>query len=565
MTTQITANNITAGTITSTQLLPGSLAPRISSISICDASYNILDDTAANTTGGYIQISGANFGSNSQIVIGTNNATSVTFVNTSTIRAQVGVAAAATYPVYVIDTDTGATAIKVNGLSTSSFPAWSTGATLTGQNSGNFFGINLSVSSDSNITYANTTALPAGTTLAANGYFSGTVSIGSTTTYNFTVDAKDAENQNAVRSFSMTVTVIPATKLWSWGNNNQGQLGLNNYTYKSSPTQIGTGVAWANTSIGQQHSAATKTDGTLWTWGRGAEGQLGLGTTIEYSSPKQVGTGTTWSSVVVNNTGTGFTAAIKTDGTLWLWGRNNYGRLGTTYGHKSSPAQVGALTTWSQVSLGHTHTAAVKTDGTLWTWGLDSYGALGLSVLSPYINSPTQVGTGTNWKSVSLGPSFMGAIKTDGTLWLCGYGVYGRLGLGDSTNKSSPVQLGTDTNWSMISCRYYATLATKTDGTLWAWGNGSRGQLGLNDGANRNSPVQVGTGTTWNKVSSGGHSLAIKTDGTLWAWGRQRLGALGLNNSGNYVYVSSPIQVGTETNWSTISAALYTSIAITTN
>ena len=114
-------------------------------------------------------------------------------------------------------------------------------------------------------------------------------------------------------------------------------------------------------------------------------------------------------------------------------------------------------------------------------------------------------------------------------------------------------QVGTDTTWGtdfkQISASY-GTLFIKTNGTLWSWGNNSHGQLGQNSPTNshRSSPTQVGTDTTWSDVSGSGfkRKIAIKTDGTLWSWGYNNFGTLGQNSR---VYLSSPTQVGTATNW----------------
>ena len=136
----------------------------------------------------------------------------------------------------------------------------------------------------------------------------------------------------------------------------------------------------------------------LWVWGFNAQGQLGDGTVINRSSPIQIGALTTWSQV---SAGGYHTATIKTDGTLWTWGYNNAGQLGTTNViSRSSPVQVGALTTWSQVSAGKYTTTCVKTDGTLWTWGSNSNGQLGDGTI---INrsSPVQIGALTKWSAVS--------------------------------------------------------------------------------------------------------------------------------------------------------------------
>jgi len=318
----------------------------------------------------------------------------------------------------------------------------------------------------------------------------------------------------------------------------------------------------------------------LWSWGENRQGQLGLGNTTNRSSPVQVGALTTWSSVEYNRGGE-HTLATKTDGTLWAWGRNNFGQLGlgnTT--DRSSPVQVGTLTTWSKVSCGKSITAAIKTDGTLWTWGRNGYGALGINA-SGDRSSPVQVGTLTTWSKIHATGSHMLAIKTDGTLWSWGSNTDGQLGHGNFTYRSSPVQVGRLTTWSKISGAggqyfmshppYYNYIngnsaAIKTDGTLWTWGySGNSGVLGRNNTQPASIPTQVGALTTWSKInlSAGGSigvdyqqmvrpcAAAIKTDGTLWTWGDNTQGVLGRGNV--ITPIRSPVQVGTATDWTSVS------------
>ena len=362
-----------------------------------------------------------------------------------------------------------------------------------------------------------------------------------------------------------TITVYD--RLYSWGNQENGRLGEppGNYNYKrSSPLQVGALTTWSENTSGYGHNLAIKSDGTLWAWGKNNNGQLGLGNTTNYSSPKQIGALTTWSKIAAGpGGGSDFSLAIKTDGTMWSWGSNYFGGLGLgNVADRSSPVQVGALTDWSKIAAGNLHTIAVKTDGTLWSWGRNSDGQLGDGTTT-YRSSPVQVGALTTWSKIESGEGHNLAIKTDGTLWSWGKNSYGQLGDGDvgyGNHKSSPVQIGALTTWDKMSCGSTFSLAIKTNNTLWSWGQNNNGKLGDGTTTYRSSPVQVGALTTWSKIESGeGHNLAIKTDGTLWSWGLNSDGQLG---DGTTTYRSSPVQVGGETTWDKISPGFYHSIAI---
>jgi len=226
----------------------------------------------------------------------------------------------------------------------------------------------------------------------------GQLGLGNTTYYSSPKQVGSLTNWSFIAGGGGTVQAIKKDgTLWAWGNNVWGQIGINNIVSYSSPKQVGALTTWKYVAASDlAFTLAVKTDGTLWSWGVGGNGTLGLGNTTNYSSPKQVGSLTNWSVVC----GTG--VAVKTDGTLWSWGYNNYGELGLNNTTKySSPVQVGALTNWLSVSSGgYWNSFAIKTNGTLWSWGRNLAGALGLNNITSY-SSPIQVGSSTTWKSIS--------------------------------------------------------------------------------------------------------------------------------------------------------------------
>ena len=284
----------------------------------------------------------------------------------------------------------------------------------------------------------------------------------------------------------------------------------------------------------------------MYAWGYNNGGMLGQNDRVSRSSPTQIGTLSTWAEV---SAGYAFSLAVKTDGTLWGWGRGSNGQLGTNDTiYRSSPVQIGALTTWSKVNGGSAHSAAIKTDGTLWTFGRNHIGQLGDNTIVDK-SSPIQIGSATDWTIASAGYNNISAIA-GGELYSWGVASQGILGVGDQVNRSSPTQVGALTTWSSVSMARSHNMAVKTDGTMWAIGGQAFfGSLGLNDTTYRSSPVQVGALTTWSKLATPNRiTLGVKTDGTLWSWGRGSHGGTGLNYTTN---VSSPVQVGSDTDWST--------------
>lgn len=404
--------------------------------------------------------------------------------------------------------------------------------------------------------------------------------------------------------------------LWVAGRNNNGQLGDSSSTNRSTPVQVGSATDWSAISAGDYHSLVLKTNNTLWSFGLNISGQLGDGTTTQRSSPMQIGSLSNWSKI---SGGANHSLAIKTDGTLWAWGSNTQGQLGnSSHTPTSSPIQITTDTTWSKIAAGGRHSLAIKSNGTLWAWGSNEMGQLGLVISTPIQSgnftwsmianrkdptgttldigggvgirsdgtlwawgyngnyqigdgtnvpkeSPVQIGTETDWAYITVGPFTSYAIKTTGTLWSCGENSTGELGLGDRVTKSTFVQVGALSDWSKVAAGDAHVLAVKTDGTLWSWGGSagvSAGVLGSGGvGAKRSSPVHVGSAVNWSNVAAGGqNSYALTSTGTIWGWGDTNNGQVGIGDG--IGKVSTPVQIGTDTTWTSIVAGTRHAVAL---
>jgi alpha-tubulin suppressor-like RCC1 family protein len=327
--------------------------------------------------------------------------------------------------------------------------------------------------------------------------------------------------------------------LWAWGYNAYGQLGLGDITNRLSPTQVGSDTDWVAVAAGESHSLGVRSDGTLWSWGRNtlvtpesigkpavtSYGQLGLGDTANRLSPAPVGSGTNWVAVAA---GGGHSLGVRSDGTLWAWGRNYFGQLGLgDTANRLSPAPVGSGTNWVAMSAGYEHSLGVRSDGTLWAWGWNPHGELGLGNIGQEgKKSPTQVGNATDWVAASGAMYTSVGVRSDGTLWSWGMTYYASGG-----SIWTPTQVGSATNWAAVADGASGSLGMRSDGTLWVWPH--------NAGA---IPSQVTMATNWARVSARFHHyVGLRSDGTLWAWGSNPYGQLGVGDTTDRSSPTQPI------------------------
>lgn len=290
-----------------------------------------------------------------------------------------------------------------------------------------------------------------------------------------------------------TMVVKKDGTLWATGYNGFGGLGLGDTTNRTSFTQVTSiGTSASKIAAGASHSLVLKADGTLWAAGYNYQGQLGLGTQTNWKSFVQVASLGTSNAEV--EAGDSHTIVVKNDGALWVAGRNDYGQLGLgdTTNRTSFTQATSLVNDVASVTAGDHHTMVLKTDGTLWATGYNNYGQLGLGDATNRISFTPVTSMGAAIGKVTTGAAHTIVAKSDGTLWATGYNQFGQLGLGDTANHSSFAQVSSmGTAAAKVVSGGSHTLVLKSDGTLSATGYNPHGQLGLGDQTNRTSFVPV--------------------------------------------------------------------------
>jgi hypothetical protein len=311
------------------------------------------------------------------------------------------------------------------------------------------------------------------------------------------------------------------------GGNSDGQIGDGTSgNVRISPVPV---IGLSNVtavSAGARHSLALTADGTVWAWGRNNEGQNG-GSGPNPALPSPV---IGLSNVIAIDAGGNHNLALKADGTVWAWGCSGNGQLGNgvsggvcTGGAGQPPVQSGVgvpgFNNIIAISAGVAHSIALKSDGTVWVFGSNVNGEVGNGASGGNQSFPVQNTTLTGISQIGAGWHFNVALKPDGTVFGWGFNVRGEIGNGttDSTGcQCHPIPAQTSiTNVVDIKTAGTHTLARKTDGSIWAWGWNQFGEIGIGvaDTINcqcRSTPVPSNVGLN-NPVFGIGynHSFAV--------------------------------------------------------
>jgi alpha-tubulin suppressor-like RCC1 family protein/chitodextrinase len=340
-------------------------------------------------------------------------------------------------------------------------------------------------------------------------------------------------------AFAGHTAVIKTNKtLWTFGNNENGQLGhtTNSGTTNPNPTpkQVMTNVKYV--AIGDNHTVVLKEDNTVWTFGANNAGQLGhstnfnqwsnVGGKIVYPAnptPKQVMTDAKFIA-----TSGPITYVIKNDNSLWGFGLGNYGALGPTVTDKTyTPIKI--MDDVKSVAVGNNHVIILKNDGSVYTAGVNESGQLGHNANTNMMltrNELQQVATGV--KAVFAVGNISYIIKQDNSLWGCGNGTLGQLGPSNK-NVINPSFVKIMDDVKAVAGGRDHVLVLKNDNSVWAAGSNEFGQLGHNTNVGRytaNDYVKIADNVA--SIGAGfAHSIIVTTMGDLITFGLNDFGQLG--------------------------------------
>ena len=335
----------------------------------------------------------------------------------------------------------------------------------------------------------------------------------------------------AIISGQYHACLLEEGRLSCWGQNDHGQLGVGDTSNRLVAVPVAPDRRFAEVCGGESHGCALETtSGAVLCWGDDANGQLGDASLKPSLTPKVVGLPAAAISIAC---GYQHTCAVLEDGSLRCWGANPENQLGrgASSAREPSPERIAFGTSdWVRVGAGQAHTCALRIDGSLWCWGRNNSGECGSPSAPPGDQRaiPTRVGTDVDWVRVVPAQNATCALRSDDSLWCWGNNEFGNLGFPPPTGTTTPLRVGGPASWSALADETFHGAAIQRDGTLWTWGRNVEGQLGLGDTTDRSIPSKVpGTARFLGVATGRFHTCALRADKQVLCAGKNDTGALG--------------------------------------
>ncbi|MCA2998606.1 MAG: choice-of-anchor D domain-containing protein [Rhodocyclaceae bacterium] len=302
-------------------------------------------------------------------------------------------------------------------------------------------------------------------------------------------------------------------QLWSWGVGNGDALGRSNAGVNT-PSPIGTlGAQVRSVAAAGWYGVALKTDGSVWAWGWGDNVGAGVGLPAAGTVPLPLQV-TGISGAVGISTRYHHTLALKGDGTVWGFGREDFLALGPMIGNKAA-RQVPGLINVRQVAAGEQHSLALLEDGTVRSWGSNTAGQLGVNTGGAPQSTQQPVPI-SNVVRITSGSFTSLALKSDGTVWWWGANAGS-----SSFGTVVPTQVPSLSNVVAIAAGNYNFFALLSDGTVKGWGDNAYGRVGIGfTGGTVITPTLLpGLSNVVHIAGGEFHGVAATASGTVYAWG----------------------------------------------
>jgi alpha-tubulin suppressor-like RCC1 family protein len=285
---------------------------------------------------------------------------------------------------------------------------------------------------------------------------------------------------------------VESGRLYCWGANDVGQLGLGDTTPRLEPDAVPGATAVAQIAAGGGSACAIDEGGGLFCWGDNLEGKPGQAdpySAPDVVSPQRVGTDR-WKLVAV---GQGHVCGVRADGPVFCWGRNTDLALGIG---SPDPAQARKPTatmttgTFTSLSASQHHTCGVRADGSLWCWGRNEHSELSAPAADLPISSvPVQVGSDVDWAEAAVGWFHSCARKQNGNVYCWGRAIEGQLAQDRIEPNPLPTKIESPLLWKRISTGHFHTCGVDAmTGLIHCTGENGNGQLGLGDLTRRHMP-----------------------------------------------------------------------------